>query len=642
MAQSQPRKVIRVGSTTKFSSLVQKIHTTEGSLVYLFIDHKSTLLHSSSRIRLLKQEAHHSKKELVIISDNHDILNIARRLSLNTRSPQQVGGDLSQSTPAPGAQSHVADIVTQTKEQAAEHKRQQQAIEKKTRSSIPTPPFPVPSKMPKIKVSSLPKPHIVKPPLSKPLKKIEGLDVRKEYEKRFGSAQQIALLDVKKYPSLLKGALFSVNRSTIFDIFSKLPFAYIAEKLFIGKLFRRLGVKRPNLPVIIILFTVFAVGLFFFAKDHLPLVTIRVTPHTIEEVIPYNLTASESVATPDFENDIIPVQSLEERHEESFTVTTTGSEYVRSYAEGFIDIYNEYSEQPQVLVANTRFINGDAVIFRLIDRVVVPGAEFEGNRLVESGKITALVRADSIGESFNIKPSSFSLPGLQGSDRFHKFSGKSTAPMTGGFDGERRIVTQQDREEILQKAREEMFSIVQRNLRKRIPSDLYVIHELPPDFASIEWSADEGEPAEHLTAKITAHSVAFVINEEHAEQAFARYASEQEQKEYEGYEQGAKREINYTVQDVRYREGVVQLTLEVVQSFRKIVDVEALTNELTGKRDVEVMRILEAKKNTNEFQKVNVRFWPFWVKTVPKDMNDIKIEFDYIDVPEGESDTESQ
>lgn len=630
MAQSKPKKVIRVRSTTTFSSLVRKIHTTEGSPVYLLIDHQSTLLHSSSRIRLLKQEAHNRKKELVIITDDRDILNIAKHLSLKTRSPRALRG--TKVSQAPTKQSQVSDIVL--------HTQRQKSLEKKKHSSSSTPPS-APSRIPRIKVSSLPKPHITKPPLSKPLKKIEGLDVRKEYEKRFGSSQQIGLLDVKKYPSLLKNALFSLNRSTIFDMFAKLPFTFLAEKLLITKVFKRFGVKRPNLPVIIALSLVFLGAFFFFAKDHLPLVTVRVTPHTIEDVILYDMSASANVATPNFEEDVIPAQILEAPHTESFTVATTGSEYVQSYAEGFIDIYNEYSAQPQVLVANTRFINEDAVIFRLVERVTVPGARFEGNRFIESGKITALVRADSVGESFNIKPSSFVLPGLQGSDRYLQVTGKSTASMTGGFDGERRIVTQQDVDKILEKAREEMFPIVKRDLHKRIPSDLYVLEESPPDFAEIELSAEVGEPAEHLTAKITARARAFVIYEEQAEEAFARYASQQEQKEYEGYEQGAKREIVYTVQNLRYGEGVADITLEVVQSFRKIVDAEALAHEIIGKRDTEVRSILETKKNSNEFQKVNVRFWPFWVKTVPNDINDVKIEFDYIDVPEGESDTES-
>ena len=628
MARSQPKKVIRVGSTTTFSALVKKIHTTQGLFVYLLIDEKNTLLHSSSRIRLLKQEAHSKKKELVIISDDRDILSIAKHLSLRTRSLKAVRG--ARAVPEPAKHNQVSDIVSSTQ-------RQSSPSHKKGHSLPSLPSFSVPSKVPKIKVSSLPKPHIVKPSLSQPLKKIEGLDVRKEYEKRFGSAQQIRLKDVRKYPSLLRGALSSLNRSTVFDIFSKLPFAYIAEKLFIAKVFRRLRGKRPNLRVIIIFSVIIITAFFFVAREYLPLVTVRVTPHTIEEVLTYDLTASANVATPDFDNNTIPAQILEAQHHESFTVTATGNEYVKSYAEGFIDIYNEYSPDPQVLVSNTRFIDEDAVIFRLVERVVVPGAKFEGNRFVESGKITALVRADAIGESFNIKPSSFVLPGLQGSDRYHKFRGKSTASMTGGFDGERRVVTQQDKDEILKKAREEMFPIVQEDLHKRIPSDLYVVHESSPDFANIEWSADVGEPAEHLTADITVSSRAFVIHEEHAERAFAHYASQQEQKEYEGYEQGAKREINYVPQNPRYGERAIHIVLEVVQSFRKIVDIEALKHEIVDKRDIEVKNILEAKKNNNEFQKVNVRFWPFWVKTVPSDTNDIKIEFDYVDMPEDES-----
>ena len=142
-----------------------------------------------------------------------------------------------------------------------------------------------------------------------------------------------------------------------------------------------------------------------------------------------------------------------------------------------MDIINKHSSQPQVLVQNTRFINEDGILFRLIDKVVVPGAKIEGSRVVEPGRITAEVRADDVGEVFNIKPSDFAIPGLRGSDRYGNFEAKSTSDMTGGFDGARSIVAQEDFDKLKSKASEEMYSIVEEKLYKDIPSQFYVIPE---------------------------------------------------------------------------------------------------------------------------------------------------------------------
>jgi len=112
---------------------------------------------------------------------------------------------------------------------------------------------------------------------------------------------------------------------------------------------------------------------------------------------------------------------------------------VNQKATGKITIYNNYSDQSQVLIKNTRFESPEGKIFRIGDSVTVPGMQ-NGN----PGTITVPVTADSYGSDYNIKPTTFTIPGLKGTTRYNSFSAKSDQPMTGGISGMVQIVSDID------------------------------------------------------------------------------------------------------------------------------------------------------------------------------------------------------
>lgn len=112
---------------------------------------------------------------------------------------------------------------------------------------------------------------------------------------------------------------------------------------------------------------------------------------------------------------------------QTITVTTTGSfnptgdTQVPAQAEGVITIIND-SGTTQPLVATTRFLSEDDVLFRLFDGVTVPA----------NGQVDARVYADEEGASGNIEATSFTIPGLN-ETRQQQVYGESTSEMTGGL-----------------------------------------------------------------------------------------------------------------------------------------------------------------------------------------------------------------
>lgn len=98
----------------------------------------------------------------------------------------------------------------------------------------------------------------------------------------------------------------------------------------------------------------------------------------------------------------------------------TGTKTTKAPAIGLVILHND-TNAVQPLVKTTRLITPEGVMFRLSDRVVVPA----------HGQVSASVYADEPGESGNIGPSRFIIPGL--SDEKQKvIYATSDKSMSGG------------------------------------------------------------------------------------------------------------------------------------------------------------------------------------------------------------------
>lgn len=98
----------------------------------------------------------------------------------------------------------------------------------------------------------------------------------------------------------------------------------------------------------------------------------------------------------------------------------TGTRTEDGVATGVITVHNE-TAATQPLVATTRFLNEDGVLFRLKHRVTVPA----------NGTIEADVYADQEGPESEIGPSRFIIPGLSAAKQ-DVIYGTSEEAMTGG------------------------------------------------------------------------------------------------------------------------------------------------------------------------------------------------------------------
>lgn len=144
-------------------------------------------------------------------------------------------------------------------------------------------------------------------------------------------------------------------------------------------------------------------------------------------------------------------------------VEASGQQAVTEQASGIITIYKS-TPGVQRLITNTRFEGPNGLVFRLVDSVVVPGA-VDG----EPGSIQAEVFASEPGEEYNLDAGTrFTIPGLEGdSELFNAMYAENEAPFTGGFDGERFIIDEEQLATAQQSLREELRDA----LLERLPNE---------------------------------------------------------------------------------------------------------------------------------------------------------------------------
>ncbi|MDD3498301.1 MAG: hypothetical protein PHH24_02205 [Candidatus Moranbacteria bacterium] len=207
-----------------------------------------------------------------------------------------------------------------------------------------------------------------------------------------------------------------------------------------------------------------------FSYMFLPKAEISIIPKKIQRNINLTVKAGESLSDENSSGLIIlkPVL-IEEEDVASLSYQATGQKASASNkARGTIIIYNNFSEASQILVATTRFETEDGKIFRLTKNVTVPGMKVEnGNNI--SGEIKAEVIADQPGEGYNIDPSSFKIPGFEGSPKYDKFSAKSEEKMKGGGEGgsDLKAVSQADIDKAEEETLKEIKSLLAQKIRNK-------------------------------------------------------------------------------------------------------------------------------------------------------------------------------
>jgi len=327
------------------------------------------------------------------------------------------------------------------------------------------------------------------------------------------------------------------------------------------------------------------------------------------------------------ENKTIPGKFFEIEKEKWEIFASTGSVEENVKAEGIIKVYNAHNPpRPVALVAKTRFLSsGGGKIFRAKEKIYLPPATIEGGKVVPS--VTEIqVEADGTGQDYNIEPSKFSVPGLAGTALYYTVSAESEDRIHGGAENMATKVTFDD----LKNAKIELAGILKNSataaLKKKVPSG-FVLDESATIEEDIETTcfkdAETITPDFNCYGKIKLKGIAFET--EHLKDIALSLLSaiKPSLKEIRNESLEVSSEMKGEV--VRAGKMVLSIFAEA-KSFEQL-NKDLLFYQVYGKKAENIRSVI--LDNFSQIEKVELNFWPFWIKRAPKDIERIRIDLTF-------------
>lgn len=339
------------------------------------------------------------------------------------------------------------------------------------------------------------------------------------------------------------------------------------------------------------------------------------SPLTVKTQVVINKTASEDAG-------VIMGEIKTQECSSSQEFLATGVKSLSTKASGTIRVYNAYATTPQTLIANTRFVSDNGKLFKTPQKIVIPGAHYEGSKLIP-GELDIVVEAGEAGDEYNIGPSTFSLPALAGTSRYTAFYAKSFTSMTGGSKGQTTQVTAQD----LTSAEESLAVIAKDNCQKTLQASLspedYLVNEeaLRAEIIEIIPLAKAGQEVEKFNLNIKVKATALVFKEGDLKNFASAYIAG---KVPEGKQLDQNSvAVSYLPQTVDLTRGKIVLSIEVSAEIYSNIDENSIKEASRSQRPDEVKTSLRQFTEISDFQ---VRLWPFWANKTPFEVEGIAVK----------------
>lgn len=345
----------------------------------------------------------------------------------------------------------------------------------------------------------------------------------------------------------------------------------------------------------------------------LPKATLRIVSNIKTESIDSTITGSTSVSEIDIEKEIIPAKEVSAESTVSESFNSSGNKSVSNQkARGKIIIYNEYSTSPQPLVATTRFLSSNEKLFRLVDGVTIPGMEISGGE-IKPGMVEAQVIADEGGESFNISPDKFSIPGFQGSgsEKYSKFYAKSEEAMTGGGNGDQtaNYITDSDIDLAKTKVLTDLRDDIKNKLEEAAGEEVVILDDAIEETEPVyKLSNSSGDVVDSFDIVIETKVKAIVVAKKDLNSMISTMIAKAK---------NGKTNINndsivldFGKANVDFENGTLDIKFHAVGEITPNLSLEEIKKEILGKNNDELASYLSTFSDIKE---ANVEYWPSFI-----------------------------
>jgi len=351
---------------------------------------------------------------------------------------------------------------------------------------------------------------------------------------------------------------------------------------------------------------------------------VTLTPYletfSFKETFEVNV-AAENI---DFEKEIIPGEFFEKEIKKWKQFESTGREEKAERAKGKIKVYNSHTPPtPITLRATTRFLSAEGEkIFRTPKKVYLPPAQIKKGKIVPS-VVEIEVIAQEPGEEYNIGPSKFSIPGLVGTAFYYSVWAESELPMTGGFRKEVKVVSEEDIEKGKASIEELMLKEAKKALKNEIPKDFVLLEDaIWEEWSEVNCFSKPGVEVDKFSCegKMKIKGLGFRASD-------LKKLSEMLAKNIISSSENLLKDslqFKYQKPKIILEKGKLILDLEISGKKYKNIPKETISQQIIKKTKPEIERFIFA--NYPQVERIEIKFWPFWIKKAPKNINRIKVK----------------
>ncbi len=298
---------------------------------------------------------------------------------------------------------------------------------------------------------------------------------------------------------------------------------------------------------------------------------------------------------------------------ESKSLPMSLTKKVESKASGKITIYNNYDNNEQKLIKNTRFSTSDSKIYRISDSVVVPGKKGD-----TAGTVEVVAVADSYGSNYNIDPTDFVIPGFKGGDKYKGFYAKSTEKMAGGASGNMPIVSDSD----LNSAKDELSLMLDKKIKDQLKKEDHAGYFNIADSIQVIFEDNERDLKSGASSNYTVKAIGYMMIVDKKSLAKNMIAMD---KDYHGEEVRVDdiSKLHFSLKDTTHLDKDTQADVLVEGSTTIIWDInkEDLAKKLLGKSSNDFRSVLG---DEDAIDKATPEFSSVWISTFPNKLSSIK------------------
>jgi hypothetical protein len=364
------------------------------------------------------------------------------------------------------------------------------------------------------------------------------------------------------------------------------------------------------------------VGVYLFFA--LPKATIAIWPKV--ETMSYNqaIVADKSVNSVNAEEKTIPAKYFEvsKTFDQDFPATGNASDEGR--ASGTITVFNKYDPvAPLTLKAGTHFMSDSGKLFKASQKIVVPAAKKSGSKITP-GSVQVVVEAVEGGDSYNISPANFSVPGLKGTAWYYSIYATSQKAMSGGYAGKTKKVTDDDLQLAKDAVVKEATSKAMDDLKGQIPSDYILVDGAASSITTESSSpAKTGTVTENFNYKATVKVSALVFKKSDAESFAKSYILSQIPVGQTLLDSSFK--LDYSAGPVDISGGKETVNLIFSAGAYQGIDTNAVSLSLMGKNEKQIDDFITNSMG-GQITNKKINFWPFWVKAAPTSQKAVNVK----------------